>query len=147
MTKGAAVLRKGRTETDRTGGFPREGFEVKGTEALMKGKPVVAYRTGGISLQIEDGLDGFLVDVGDPLHVARHLSGLLTDAELYQRMIRAAVCLCNTQDYLTVSNAICWLFLVPWLLEKGHIEDIIALSKRWPLKGDVKQCSNAFSSL
>lgn len=26
----------------------REGFEVKVTEALMKGKPVVAYRTGGI---------------------------------------------------------------------------------------------------
>lgn len=100
----------------------REGFEVKVTEALMKGKPVVAYRTGGIPLQIEDGLDGFLVDGGDTMHVAHHLYGLLTDADLYQRMSRAAACLYNNQDYLTVSNAICWLFLALWLLEKGHIE-------------------------
>lgn len=100
----------------------REGFEVKVTEALMKGKPVVAYRTGGIPLQIEDGLDGFLVDAGDTLHVAHHLYGLLTDADHYQQMSRAAACLYNNQDYLTVSNAICWLFLALWLLEKGHIE-------------------------
>jgi glycosyltransferase involved in cell wall biosynthesis len=100
----------------------REGFEVKVTEALMKGKPVVAYRTGGIPLQIEDGLDGFLVDVGDHLHVVHHLYRLLTDADLSQRMSRAAACLYNNQEYLTVSNAICWLFLALWLLEKGRIE-------------------------
>ena len=107
----------------------REGFEVKVTEALMKEKPVVAYRTGGIPLQIEDGLDGFLVDVGDPLHVAHHLYGLLTDADLYQRMSRAVACLYNNQEYLTVSNALRWLFLALWLLEKGPLEGIIARLK------------------
>jgi glycosyltransferase involved in cell wall biosynthesis len=100
----------------------REGFEVKVTEALMKGKPVVAYRTGGIPLQIEDGVDGFLVDVGDTAHVAHHLSELLTDTDLYRRISNAAAYLHNNTDFLTVSNAICWLFLALWLLEKGEIE-------------------------
>lgn len=112
----------------------REGFEVKVTEALMKGKPVVAYRAGGIPLQIQDGVDGFLIDVGDTTQVAHHLSELLTDADRYQRMSRAAACLYNNTDYLTASNAICWLFLALWLLEKGTIEgyyrDVKALAYR-----------------
>jgi len=40
----------------------REGFGLTVTEALWKGKPVVAGKTGGITLQIEDGVSGFLVD-------------------------------------------------------------------------------------
>lgn len=39
----------------------REGFGLTVTEALWKGKPVVATRVGGIPLQIEDGKNGFLV--------------------------------------------------------------------------------------
>jgi len=39
----------------------REGFGLTVTEALLKGKPVVATRVGGIPLQIEDGENGFLV--------------------------------------------------------------------------------------
>jgi glycosyltransferase involved in cell wall biosynthesis len=112
----------------------REGFEIKVTEALMKGKPVIAYRTGGIPLQIEDGVDGFLVDVGDTTQVAHHLYTLLTSTHDYQRMSRAAACLYNT-DYLTVSNAICWLFLALGLLEKGtvegHYQDVKALAQRY----------------
>lgn len=100
----------------------REGFEIKVTEALMKGKPVVVYKTGGIPLQIQDGENGFLIDTGDTTHIASHLYELLTNPTTYQRMSRAASCLYNNKDYLTVSNAICWLFLSHWLLEKGKME-------------------------
>ena len=34
-----------------------EGFEIKITEALMKAIPVIAYKAGGIPLQIEDGVN------------------------------------------------------------------------------------------
>ncbi len=40
----------------------REGFGLTVTEALWKGTPVVAGNVGGIRIQIEDGVSGFLVD-------------------------------------------------------------------------------------
>src|SRR5204863_8315828 len=40
----------------------REGFGLVVSEALWKGTPVVAARTGGIPLQMADGTGGVLVD-------------------------------------------------------------------------------------
>jgi len=40
----------------------REGFGLTVTEALWKGRPTIAGNVGGIPLQIEDGVGGFLVD-------------------------------------------------------------------------------------
>src|ERR671936_456569 len=40
----------------------REGFGLTVTEALWKGRPIVAGRAGGIVDQIQDGETGFLVD-------------------------------------------------------------------------------------
>lgn len=109
----------------------KEGFEIKVTEALMKGKPVIAYHVGGIPLQIEDGVNGHLVEVGDTTRVAQLLCGLLTDADYYGRMSKAAVELAN-KDYLTVPNAIDWLFLAVQLTNdaemEGHYQWVKALA-------------------
>jgi glycosyltransferase involved in cell wall biosynthesis len=99
----------------------KEGFEVKVTEALMKSKPVVAYHVGGIPLQIEDGETGYLVEVGHTTRVAEHLRDLLTDDELCERMSRTAGEKANT-DYLTIPNALCWLFLANQLLKNERME-------------------------
>ena len=40
----------------------REGFGLTVSEGLWKGRPVVGGRGGGITLQIGDGCDGYLVD-------------------------------------------------------------------------------------
>jgi trehalose synthase len=40
----------------------REGFGLTVTEAMWKGTPVIGGRVGGIKHQIEDGVNGFLVD-------------------------------------------------------------------------------------
>jgi trehalose synthase len=40
----------------------REGFGLTVTEALWKSRPVVATKVGGIPLQIEDGVSGYLVE-------------------------------------------------------------------------------------
>src|SRR5260370_21068430 len=67
----------------------KEGFEVKVTEALMKGKPVIAYRAGGIPLQIQGGRDGFLVAVGDTRQVTQHLYHVLPNDGLFQYIMFA----------------------------------------------------------
>jgi glycosyltransferase involved in cell wall biosynthesis len=46
---------------------------VKVTEALLKGVPMIATKAGGIPLQINDGVTGFLVEIGDAQRGARHI--------------------------------------------------------------------------
>ncbi|KAJ5760870.1 hypothetical protein N7520_008026 [Penicillium odoratum] len=88
----------------------REGFEVKVSEAIHKGKPVIATRAGGIPLQVEDNKNGFLVDVGDTDAVAQHLYELWTDKALYHRMSEYARS--HVSDEMgTVGNTLLWLYL------------------------------------
>ncbi|GHO80156.1 hypothetical protein KSD_79270 [Ktedonobacter sp. SOSP1-85] len=82
---------------------------------------MVVYQTGGIPLQIRDGENGFLIEIRDTAHIASHLYELLTNPAMYRRMSQATSCLYNNRDYLTVSNAICWLFLALWLLGEGEM--------------------------
>ncbi|KAJ6011279.1 hypothetical protein N7451_002691 [Penicillium sp. IBT 35674x] len=96
----------------------REGFEVKVSEAIHKGKPVIATRAGGIPLQVENGKNGFLVDVGDSDAVAEHLYDLWTDDALYHRMSEYAQS--HVSDEMgTVGNTFCWLYLAS-KLSKGE---------------------------
>ena len=57
----------------------REGFGLTVSEGLWKGRPVIGGRCGGITLQIEDGVNGYLVD--DVATTAQHTIELLRDPE------------------------------------------------------------------
>jgi trehalose synthase len=64
-----------------------EGFGLTVTEAMWKGRPVLASRVGGIQDQIVHGRDGLLVD--DPADLtafARELAGLLADPDRADRL-------------------------------------------------------------
>lgn len=88
----------------------REGFEVKVSEAIHKGTPIIATRAGGIPLQVENGKNGFLVDVGDTDAVAQHLFDLWTDDELYNRISRYGIK--NVCDEVsTVGHSLNWIYL------------------------------------
>lgn len=88
----------------------REGFEVKVSEAIHKGKPVIASRAGGIPLQVEHEKNGFLVDIGDTDAVADHLFELWTDDELYERLSKYGRE--NISDEVsTCGNVLNWLYL------------------------------------
>ena len=50
----------------------REGFGLTVTEALWKGRPTIAGNVGGIPLQIEDGVGGFLVNSPAGVRPAQH---------------------------------------------------------------------------
>lgn len=64
----------------------REGFGLTVTEALWKGRPTVAGNVGGIPLQIEDGVSGFLVD--SPSECARRCLEILRDPGLGKQLGR-----------------------------------------------------------
>jgi trehalose synthase len=65
----------------------REGFGLTVTEALWKGRPTIAGNVGGIPLQIEDGVGGFLVN--SPSECAQRSIEILRDPELAKRLGRA----------------------------------------------------------
>ncbi|KAH7922837.1 glycosyltransferase family 4 protein [Leucogyrophana mollusca] len=88
----------------------REGFEVKVSEALHAGIPVVASRTGGIPLQIEHGKSGYLTDVGDNDAVAKYLFDLYTDEKLYKEVSTYAATHVS-DEVSTVGNAASWMYL------------------------------------
>ncbi|SME93507.1 trehalose synthase (ADP-glucose) [Tistlia consotensis] len=66
----------------------REGFGLTVTEAMWKGTPVIGGRVGGIRHQIEDGVNGFLVESVE--QAAGRIVQLLQDAELRHRLGRRA---------------------------------------------------------
>ena len=65
----------------------REGFGLTVTEALWKGRPTVAGNVGGIPLQIDDGVSGYLVD--SPSECATRCVEILGDPELGKELGRA----------------------------------------------------------
>jgi trehalose synthase len=54
------------------------------SEGLWKGRPVIGGRCGGITLQIEDGTNGFLVD--DVETAAKRTADLLRDPDRARTM-------------------------------------------------------------
>lgn len=111
----------------------KEGLEVKVTEALYKGRPIIIHQAGGMPLQVRNEVNAFVVPVGETHIVAERLYQLLTDEELYQTMAANAAKYAD-QQFFTVSNARNWLFLANELLEKGefkgncrHIQELVAM--------------------
>ena len=63
-----------------------EGFGLTVSEAMWKGRPVVAGAVGGINDQIDDGVSGLLVDPLDLGAYADAVNRLLADPELAARI-------------------------------------------------------------
>jgi glycosyltransferase involved in cell wall biosynthesis len=59
-------------------------------EAMAAGKPVVAYRTGGVPEMVVDGETGVLVESGDLEGLARGIARLAGDSAFRQRLGAAA---------------------------------------------------------
>jgi glycosyltransferase involved in cell wall biosynthesis len=65
-----------------------ESFGLVGLEAMAHGKPVVAFRTGGIPDWLEDQHTGFLAPLKDTRQLAARICQLLDDPELARRLGR-----------------------------------------------------------
>ena len=63
-----------------------EGTPVVAIEGLAAGRPVVATSVGGVPDVVREGVDGFLVPMGDTEALAERLARLANDPELRARM-------------------------------------------------------------
>ncbi len=91
----------------------REGFGLTVTEAMWKGKAMIGGNVGGIRIQIENGVNGYLIDT--PEECAWRIVELMKDPELRTRLGEAAKESVR-QRYLLPSLALDYLKLV-----KAHV--------------------------
>ena len=66
-----------------------ESFGLVALEAMASEVPVIATRVGGVSEVVDDGVDGFLFDVGDLESMVEAATSILSDPNLRTRMGRA----------------------------------------------------------
>ncbi|MEK7858912.1 MAG: glycosyltransferase family 4 protein [Elusimicrobiota bacterium] len=67
-----------------------EGLPRALVEAMRSGLPVVCYATDGVRDLVKDGVNGFMLEQGDVLGLARRVGELLGDEPLRQRIGKAA---------------------------------------------------------
>lgn len=67
-----------------------EGFGLPGLEAMACRCPVVATRCGGPEEFVQDGVNGYLVEVGDIEAMAERITRVLQDTALHTRLSHAA---------------------------------------------------------
>ena len=68
-----------------------EGLPVVGVQALAKGLAIVASKIGGFLDIVDDGENGFLVDLANPFNFSSALKKLLSDESCLQRFREASL--------------------------------------------------------
>jgi glycosyltransferase involved in cell wall biosynthesis len=81
-----------------------EGVPTALLEAMAAGRPVVATRVGHVPSIVDDGVEGWLVDLGDIDALAQRIVLTLTDAGIRDRMGRAARCRARNHDVREVAH-------------------------------------------
>ena len=102
----------------------REGFGLTVTEAMWKGAAVIGGNVGGIKHQIEDGVNGYLVDNIED--AAARIVALLKDPALRERLGRKA------------RESVRSRFLMPRLMEEW-LDLIGSFEARFQLKGAAQR--------
>lgn len=86
----------------------KEGFGLTVSEALFKETPVVASRVGGISLQVIDGVNGFLCEPKDIKGFSEKILKLLLDPVLREEFGK------NGREH-TIENFLITRLILDWL--------------------------------
>lgn len=80
-----------------------ETFGLTALEAMSAGLPVIVPTVGGIAEMVEDGVNGYRIDVGEVERIRNAIERLLSDRDLYAKLSQNALRL--SQQY-NVDNAV-----------------------------------------
>jgi glycosyltransferase involved in cell wall biosynthesis len=95
-----------------------EGMPGVLIEAGMSGLPVVATAVPGVRTIVEDGVGGFVVDVGDLDAMVDAAARLVTSSDLRRTMGEAGRARC-VERFSLEAVAACWLSFLEPLVERG----------------------------
>jgi D-inositol-3-phosphate glycosyltransferase len=83
-----------------------ESFGMVALEAMACGSPVIASRVGGLTVTVEDGINGFLVPEGDSQELARRVDQLFFDETLRHRLGNEAIRLASNYRWPCIADSI-----------------------------------------
>lgn len=63
-----------------------ETFGLTALEAMSAGLPTIVPTVGGIAEMVEEGVNGYRIDVSQLDEIARRIESVLTDEELYRHL-------------------------------------------------------------
>ena len=81
----------------------REGLGLNVIEAMLSGNPFIATKNRGHNELIENGVNGYLVDVGDSQALAKAILRIIDDKEQYEEMRKNTV---KSMQLYTTSSTI-----------------------------------------
>ncbi|MCR5496697.1 MAG: glycosyltransferase family 4 protein [Paludibacteraceae bacterium] len=67
-----------------------ETFGLTALEAMSAGLPVIVPTQGGVAEMVEDGKNGYKIDVGDLDNIEKRIKTILTDYMLYESLSKSA---------------------------------------------------------
>src|SRR3990172_3547851 len=83
-----------------------ESFGMVALEAMACGSPVIASRVGGLTVTVEDGVNGFLVPEGNAVELAHRLDQLLNGEALRRRLGSEAIRLASKYRWPRIADTI-----------------------------------------
>ena len=79
-----------------------EGFGLAVTEGMACGKPIIGTNVPGIAHQVKNGVNGFIVDVGDFEKTAERILELLRNEKLRHKMGRESLNIVKSKFYMSI---------------------------------------------
>ncbi len=83
-----------------------ESFGMVALEAMACGTPVVASQVGGLAYLIQHGITGYTVPSGDPQALAEHLTMLIENPDLRERLGQQAAAFARDYDWELIAPRI-----------------------------------------
>jgi len=83
-----------------------ETFGLTALEAMTAGLPVIVPTQGGIAEMVEDGVNGYKIDVSELKKIENQIDNILSDFETYQKLSENALRMAKSYENKNITDRI-----------------------------------------